>query len=192
MKSRAVKWAGTIALLLLLSFYFWNPFGSPTWNPIGRFTGRQYFKTPGEGMQPTYKPGSKVLVCFSALRIVSRGRVTSLCSESRATRACCISSVLPLLRALQLRSAILCSASTVASFHPRSGGLETTRRPTQIRLRPDNFLRRLFLPWATISRTASTAGDSVQYRLKTSSVARAPNKPLQPIARRRAPAERQR
>jgi signal peptidase I len=66
MKSRTVRLAGAIALLAVLSFYFWNPFGSPTWNPTGRFTGRQHFKAPGEGMQPTYEPGSKVLVCFNA------------------------------------------------------------------------------------------------------------------------------
>lgn len=68
MKPQAFKLAGAIALFLVLSFYFWNPFNSPTWNPFGRFSGRQYFKTPGEGMQPTYGPGSKVLVCFDVFR----------------------------------------------------------------------------------------------------------------------------
>jgi signal peptidase I len=66
MKSRGLRVAGAIALVILLAFYLWNPLSSPNWNPIGRFTGRQYFKTPGEGMQPTYQPGSRVLVCFGA------------------------------------------------------------------------------------------------------------------------------
>jgi signal peptidase I len=68
MKRQAFKLAGAIALFLVLSCYFWNPFNSPTWNPLGRLSGRQYFKTPGEGMQPTYEPGSKVLVCFDVFK----------------------------------------------------------------------------------------------------------------------------
>lgn len=68
MKSRAMKFAGLIVLLLILSIYISNPFSAPTWNPIARFTGQQYFKTPGHGMQPTFDPGSKVLICFDTFK----------------------------------------------------------------------------------------------------------------------------
>lgn len=68
MKSATMKAAIAIALVLLLCVYFWNPFDAPTWSPIGRFAGRQYFKTPGEGMQPTFAPGSNVLICFGTFK----------------------------------------------------------------------------------------------------------------------------
>jgi len=57
-----------LVLTSALLIYLWNPFGAPNWNPIGRFTGRQYFKTPGEGMQSAYAPGTSVLVCFDAFK----------------------------------------------------------------------------------------------------------------------------
>ena len=68
MKSKAIK--VLLALLASVSFlvYLWNPFGAPNWNPVGRLTGKQYFKTPGQGMQPTYAPGTPVLICFDAFK----------------------------------------------------------------------------------------------------------------------------
>ena len=64
----AIKSAISIALLSLIVVYFWNPFGAPSWGAMARFAGRQHFKTPGQGMQPTFGPGSNVLICFNAFK----------------------------------------------------------------------------------------------------------------------------
>jgi signal peptidase I len=68
MKANAIKVATVLVLGLVLLVYVWNPFDAPNWSPIGRLTGKQHFKTPGRGMQPTYAPGTPVLICFDAFK----------------------------------------------------------------------------------------------------------------------------
>lgn len=64
MKLVTKRSAVAISLLSLLLVYFWNPFDAPTWSLMARFAGRQYFRTPGQGMLPALEPGSNVLICF--------------------------------------------------------------------------------------------------------------------------------
>ena len=68
MKGNTVKVSIALVLGLALLVYVWNPFGAPNWSPIGRFAGKQHFKIPGQGMQPTYAPGTQVLICFDAFK----------------------------------------------------------------------------------------------------------------------------
>jgi type IV secretory pathway protease TraF len=68
MKSNVITLSVTLLVSFALLVYLWNPFSAPNWSPVGRFTGKQHFNIPGQGMQPTYSPATPVLVCFDSFK----------------------------------------------------------------------------------------------------------------------------
>jgi signal peptidase I len=68
MKASAAKVSVAVVLGLALVVYFWNPFDAPTWSLFGRFAGKEHFKLPNRGMEPTYAPGTPILICYDAFK----------------------------------------------------------------------------------------------------------------------------